>query len=57
LRGIVAFENCAVPWTATYDEILFIKEGASEATVFPTAPAGAAGTGSGGFRLDQNRRL
>ena len=25
--GIGAFENCAVPWTVTYDEVLFIKEG------------------------------
>ena len=25
--GIGVFENCAVPWTVTYDEVLFIKEG------------------------------
>ncbi len=25
--GIGVFENCSVPWTVTYDEVLFIKEG------------------------------
>jgi ethanolamine utilization protein EutQ len=25
--GIGALETCAVPWTVTYDEVLFIKEG------------------------------
>jgi Ethanolamine utilisation protein EutQ len=46
--GMGAFENCAVPWTVTYDEVLFIKEG---------VPAGEAATGLGGFPLDQNTRL
>jgi ethanolamine utilization protein EutQ len=25
--GIGVFENCAIEWTVTYDEVLFIKEG------------------------------
>jgi ethanolamine utilization protein EutQ len=25
--GIGVFENCSVPWTVTYDEVLFIKDG------------------------------
>ena len=25
--GIGVFENCAIPWTVTYDEVLFIKSG------------------------------
>src|SRR5579863_3594485 len=25
--GIGVFENCAIPWTVTYDEVLFIKDG------------------------------
>jgi ethanolamine utilization protein EutQ len=25
--GVGVFENCSMPWTVTYDEVLFIKEG------------------------------
>jgi ethanolamine utilization protein EutQ (cupin superfamily) len=25
--GIGSFEDCSVPWTVTYDEVLFIKDG------------------------------
>jgi ethanolamine utilization protein EutQ len=25
--GIGVFENCAIEWTVTYDEVLFIKDG------------------------------
>jgi ethanolamine utilization protein EutQ len=31
--GIGVFENCAVPWTVGYDEVLFIKDGVLSLTV------------------------